>query len=253
MAGKGGALRREREAAERVRQHLMDDLWCRIGVSKVHGVGLIALRDIPAGTCVDHVPCQLDPGRRAHFERLALPVSMLKGLEPDVQLYIRQLYSAHHSAEFGEQVVEVPTFGVNAVLSLTHFVNHPPAGHRPNARMFESVPARSAPRTEGFSEFWRLVTTRPVAAGEEIWVDYNDYLQEQLPGMGDLAASAKVEDAPNPLGKKLNQAWDQLQAAPSEACAAAVVQQLVKRFGMGVLPQDAKQGPGRPKRRREQS
>ena len=29
--------------------HLKNDIYCRIGVSKVHGVGVIAIKDIPKG------------------------------------------------------------------------------------------------------------------------------------------------------------------------------------------------------------
>jgi len=32
------------------------DLWCKVGVSKIHGVGIIALSDIPRGTVVTSIP-----------------------------------------------------------------------------------------------------------------------------------------------------------------------------------------------------
>lgn len=34
----------------RLLKHLKNDIYCRIGVSKVHGVGVIAIKDIPKGT-----------------------------------------------------------------------------------------------------------------------------------------------------------------------------------------------------------
>lgn len=34
--------------------HLNSKIWCRIGQSKIHGVGIIAIRTIPKGTDIDH-------------------------------------------------------------------------------------------------------------------------------------------------------------------------------------------------------
>merc|ERR1712086_862125 len=42
------------EAQVALQAHLSNSAYVRIGVSKVHGVGVIAIRDIPSGTNVFH-------------------------------------------------------------------------------------------------------------------------------------------------------------------------------------------------------
>ena len=34
----------------RLHEHLKNEVYCKLGVSKIHGVGVFALRDIPKGT-----------------------------------------------------------------------------------------------------------------------------------------------------------------------------------------------------------
>lgn len=35
---------------QKLLKHLENDIYCRIGVSKISGVGVIAIKDIPSGT-----------------------------------------------------------------------------------------------------------------------------------------------------------------------------------------------------------
>jgi len=34
---------------DKLYQHLTNDVYCKLGVSTIHGIGVFALRDIPAG------------------------------------------------------------------------------------------------------------------------------------------------------------------------------------------------------------
>ena len=36
------------------------NLWCKVGISKIHGVGIIALKKIPLATIITKVPSKYE-------------------------------------------------------------------------------------------------------------------------------------------------------------------------------------------------
>ena len=70
-------------------RHLHDEVYCRIGVSPIHGVGVLAIRNIPKGVRVLESPL---PTRDVR-----VPKSMLKG----APVAVRRLLDAFCEREIG--------------------------------------------------------------------------------------------------------------------------------------------------------
>jgi len=123
-----------------------DGVYARIGPSRIHGVGVRAIRDIPAGTLVFHGESE----RVAWVSRAAvrrLPAA------------IRALYE-----DFG--MVSGDLIGVPPnlnMLSVGWYVNH---ADRPNV----------AAGDDG-----RFRTLRRIRKGEELTADYRTFVEEPLP------------------------------------------------------------------------
>ena len=82
---------------ERLIKHLKEDVYCRLGVSKVHGIGIIAIKDIPKGKAVyrfesvDIHKAKDILGDTVCF-RGNIPVSLLiAGTTEKVKAYIKEL------------------------------------------------------------------------------------------------------------------------------------------------------------------
>lgn len=127
-------------------KYLENDVYVRVGPSKVHGVGLIAVRDIPKGT---------DPFKNL-YEPETFPFTQdeLKNVpEPVVKMV-----NDYFGKEDGQ--VYIPTTGMNP-LDLLHFINH-----------------SDNPNVQPINEGWIFVTTRDIKAGEELCSDYSQYEED---------------------------------------------------------------------------
>lgn len=94
---------------ERLHEHLKNEVYCRLGVSTIHGVGVFALRDIAKGTrplrsMVTH--------KEVKFSRIELK---------QVPGSVRKHLSDFCLVEGGR--VYVPKIGMNAV-NLSVYLNH---------------------------------------------------------------------------------------------------------------------------------
>ena len=94
---------------ERLHEHLRNEVYCKLGVSKIHGVGVFALRDFPKGTkplksMVTH--------KEKKFSRTELK---------DVPGSVRKHLSDFCLVEGGR--VFVPRIGMNAV-NISTYLNH---------------------------------------------------------------------------------------------------------------------------------
>jgi len=121
-------------------KHLNDEVYCRLGVSPVHGIGVFAIRAIPKG--VNPMKSRLD------FEELAFSHDEIKSLPRSVrkEIDIFCYYTA--------QAVFIPSIGLNA-MNMAVYMNHsktPNVQYRPNGQLF---------------------TLRAIKAGEEVIMDYD--------------------------------------------------------------------------------
>lgn len=123
-----------------------DGVYARIGPSRVHGVGVLAIRDIPAGALVFSGESE----RIAWVSRAAvrrLPAA------------VRSLYE-DFGMVWGDQLAVPPSLNM---LSVGWYVNH---ADRPNVEAGDDG---------------RFRTLRRIRKGEELTADYRTFVDEALP------------------------------------------------------------------------
>ena len=125
--------------------HSLREVYCRLGVTK-HGVGVIAIRDIPKG---------VDPLKNSDpcGDVLEIPESELESYDaPDeAKNMVRDFCALQNGVYF------VPNFGIDA-LTKFYFLNH---SKKPNMM--------TPDKGETF------ITMRDIRAGEELTADYDEY------------------------------------------------------------------------------
>ena len=146
----------------RLHQHLKHEVYCKLGVSTIHGVGVFALRDIPKGT----LPLKSMVSRKEKkFSR-----SELKEIPSSVRKHLADFCLV----ESGR--VSVPEIGMNAV-NISVYLNH---SKTPN--LF-------------FNKAEVLEALRDIARGEELTIDYDlSFGEEHVFGDKELAADDKPEN-----------------------------------------------------------
>lgn len=130
--------------------HLKKDVYCRVGISKVSGVGVIAIKDIPKGT--DPFKSLNAPKEKA----IKLTDDDMKGVDKNVVKMIKDFFG---SGDQGES--DVLHFGPN-YLSISFYMNH---SDKSNMKIVDK---------KGY-EYLRFETKIPIKKGEELYINYNDY------------------------------------------------------------------------------
>jgi SET domain-containing protein len=125
---------------------LKEDTYCRIMPSKIHGVGVFAIKDIPKGTWI------FKSCRTSHYYRLSK--KELKELPKKVEKYILDM------CRCVEDYYLVPKFGMNNI-DISYFVNH---SKKPNLGTKKDE-----------DNFFAL---RNIKSGEELFTDYQGYSEE---------------------------------------------------------------------------
>ena len=123
-----------------------EGVYARIGSSRLHGVGVRAIRDIPAGTLVF----------RRESERVAW---VSRAAVRRLPAAIRHLYE-DFGMVWGDRIGVPPTLNM---LSVGWYVNH---SGRPNVEAGEDG---------------RFRTLRRIRKGEELTADYRTFTDEELP------------------------------------------------------------------------
>jgi SET domain-containing protein len=120
--------------------HLVQDVFCRLGVSPLHGVGVFAIRPIAKG---------LNPLRsRVKHREIKFTQDEIKVLPPGVRKQIEMF------CYYDEDGVMISTMGMNT-MDFAIYVNH---SKQPNLRM----------NKDGSFE-----ALRPIRIGEELTMDYD--------------------------------------------------------------------------------
>ena len=121
-------------------EHLSRDVYCRLGTSKVHGIGVFALRTIPKGINPLNSLMSYEEVRFSRKELAELPKSVRKQM--DIFCY------------YVKDKVFVPSIGLN-IMDMALYLNH---SKKPNLRMHKSG---------------RMETLRTIRTGEELMMDYD--------------------------------------------------------------------------------
>ena len=120
--------------------HLVQDVFCRLGVSPLHGVGVFAIRPIAKG---------LNPLRsRVKHREVKFTHDEIKVLPPGVRKQIEMF------CYYDEDGVMISSIGMNT-MDFAIYVNH---SKQPNLRM----------NKDGSFE-----ALRPIRIGEELTMDYD--------------------------------------------------------------------------------
>ena len=136
------------------RKHLLHrvlrDCFCRLQPSKIHGIGVFAIRDIPKG----RNPFKTIP-KYANFGYVRIAADDFDALPPNLAEFIRTLFLPTAG------VMHIPTYGLN-VVRLNSYLNH---SVDPNMRT-----------RDGYD----FVAVKKIMVGEELTVDYRTYGAEHL-------------------------------------------------------------------------
>ena len=123
-----------------IMDHLIQDVFCRLGVSPLHGVGVFAIRPIKKG---------LNPlRRRGEFEEVRFSHDEIKVLPRGIRRQIEMF------CYYDEAGVLISTMGMNT-MDFAIYLNH---SKQPNLRMGK----------DGSFE-----ALRPIKIGEELTMDYD--------------------------------------------------------------------------------
>ncbi len=125
---------------KKILKHLKDEVYCHLGISKVHGIGVFAIRSIPKGVNPMRTWSDSKEVKFTHKELQGIPKSVKKELE--IFCY------------YDKEVMEVPSVGMHT-LNMAVYLNHsktPSVKYRKNGQ---------------------LVTLRAIKSGEELMLDYD--------------------------------------------------------------------------------
>lgn len=136
----------ERPTRTKLLKHLQDGVYCRLSVSRIHGVGVFAIRDIPKGTNPFKI---MVPDEYYHYT-----AEELSTLSSGVMKLIDQFCYCV------DGVYEVPKRSFNT-LNLSVYLNH---SKTPNLKMIDD------------GEF---VALTDIAPGDEVTMDYDDSFNDE--------------------------------------------------------------------------
>ena len=131
---------------EKLYDHLLNDVYCKLGVSGIHGIGVFALRDIPAGTA----PLKsMVTNKEIKFSRVEM-----KKVPSSVRKHLAMFCLIEKGRVFAPEV------GMNAV-NLSVYLNH---SKQPNLK---------------FDDKDLLRATRDIVKGEELMIDYDESFDDE--------------------------------------------------------------------------
>jgi SET domain-containing protein len=129
---------------------VLRDCYCRLQPSKIHGIGVFAVRDIPKGqNAFQTLP------KYANFGYVRIAQDELDALPPSLSQLIRELFIPTDGR------MHVPNYGTN-IVRLNCYLNH---SVRPNMRT-----------KDGYD----FIARRKILIGEELTVDYRTFGAEGL-------------------------------------------------------------------------
>lgn len=136
--------------------HLKNDIYCRIGVSKIAGVGVIAIRDIPRG---------INPFKTLskHNDLIVeLLEKDLKNIDKNVKQIVDDFFG-NVSMITGKKIkiYDILESGPNNI-NISFYMNHSDESNVSTVEVKEK-------------EYLEFVTNRYIHVGEELTINYHDY------------------------------------------------------------------------------
>lgn len=135
---------------EKLIKHLYNDIYCRLGVSKVSGIGVIAIKDIPKG---------INPFKnlsKKYEKVIYVNDEDIKNINPNVKKILVDFFDSNKSGEY-----HVFADGPNNI-NISYYLNH---SNKPNISLVKSKK----------SDYYDFITNRNIKKNEELFIDYNNY------------------------------------------------------------------------------
>ena len=132
---------------KRLINNIKNDTYCRIGVSRVHGVGVIAVKDIPKNIFIFKV-CKKSCDNIIEITKKEIE-NVASGVKQMMDDYLDKVNGKY----------QVPESGLNN-LNISWYLNH---SDTPNVDITE-------PAKDGFVLF---KTNKDIRKGEELFIDYS--------------------------------------------------------------------------------
>ena len=130
----------------RMLKHLQTEVYCRLGVSPIHGIGVFAIRDIPKGA---HPLVSLLKIKEFSFSK-----KEIKKLPASVQKEVRMF------CYYDKDEHLIPSIGLNA-MNMAFYMNH---SKKPNIKYLKNN---------------TLLSLKKIKVGEELFFDYDLAFDEE--------------------------------------------------------------------------
>lgn len=138
---------------EKMMNHLNNELYCKLGVSKIHGIGVIALKDIPKGVN----PFESLISKKSYNTTIDIPNSVFNKLNNTIKQYILDFCYKDNN----ESYISVPSQGFNN-LDISWYLNH-------------SIKNNINIVYDDKYAYNIFVTNRKIKKGEELTINYNKF------------------------------------------------------------------------------
>jgi SET domain-containing protein len=130
--------------------HLKNDIYCRIGVSSINGVGVIAIKDIPKGT---------NPFNNLSNKKdkiIKLYDNNLQEIDSNVVKLVKDFFG-NNSCSY-DVLYDGPNY-----INISYYMNH---STTPNINIIPNI---------NENEYCTFITNTLIRKGKELTINYNDY------------------------------------------------------------------------------
>lgn len=131
--------------------NLQYDTYCRIGISKIHGIGVIAIKNIPKGVN----PFAITGNKCLQYNCIEISEKDIQKLSPPIKKMVSD-FLASHKRNFC-----VPYNGFNSI-DISFYMNH---------SINNNINLIRIPQCQ----FMQFRTNRNINAGEELVINYNHF------------------------------------------------------------------------------
>jgi SET domain-containing protein len=128
--------------------HLKNDVYCRLGVSTINGVGVFAIKDIPQG---------IDPFKNLSNKKdkiITVYDNDLKEIDSNVIKLVKDFFGNNGTYDI---LYDGPNY-----INISYYLNH---STKPNINTIQSVD----------DEYYKFITNTFIKKGKELTINYNDY------------------------------------------------------------------------------
>lgn len=123
--------------------HLQNDIYCRLKISNIHGVGVFAIKDIKKGTSI------FKNCNKVNF--LPIKSDDITDLDPEVKTMILDFFAKENDTYY------IPDSGLNS-MDISFFLNH-----------------TNNPNVEFNPDTYEFIAIKNIAKGEEVTTDYSTF------------------------------------------------------------------------------